>query len=88
MTELIVELVKQRRGFRGNARNEYIETIVKGVIAELETEQGVLIDIDNPAHLLFIVDYASDRYANRDSKDGMPRHLQFRLHNLFLGAKK
>nr|DAX73910.1 MAG TPA: Head Tail Connector Protein [Caudoviricetes sp.] len=32
----------------------------------------------------FIIDYAAFRYDNRDNNIIMPKHLQYRLHNLLL----
>ena len=37
---------------------------------------------------MFIVDYSTWRYQSRDEAKGMPRHLQFRLHNIFISQAK
>jgi len=89
-TFMIFELVKERLGIRSNVRDTYINAIVEGVVKELEDEKGLSLEPDNSYHLLFCVDYATWRYQNRDSTGAMPRHLQFRLHNLMIhvgGAK-
>jgi len=85
----VLELVKSRIGISSNVRDAYLYHIVEGVTAELEDEKGLVLDGANPYQLMFVVDYATWRYQNRDSMDGMPRHLQFRLHNLMIhvGAK-
>lgn len=80
----VLELVKARIGISTNVRDEYLTKIIEGIKDELETQQGLSIDLDSPHILMFLVDYATWRYQNRDSHDGMPRHLQFRLHNLVI----
>jgi hypothetical protein len=83
---MILELVKERIGIRSSVRDVYLTAIIEGVIGELKDEKGIAIDEDNSYHLLFIVDYVTWRYQNRDSEGAMPRHLQFRLHNLIIHA--
>lgn len=85
-TETVLQLVKARLGITTNARDSYIEAIVQGVITELEDVQGLVLDGDNPYHLMFVVDFATWRYQNRDTMEAMPRHLQFRLHNLIISG--
>jgi len=87
-TETVLQLVKARLGITTNVRDSYIEAIVQGVITELEDAQGLVLDGANPYHLMFVVDYSTWRYQNRDSEGAMPRHLQFRLHNLMIHANK
>ncbi|MNB67226.1 hypothetical protein D3C81_309370 [compost metagenome] len=84
--ELILSLVKERLGIRSSVRDTYLSAIVSGIIAELEREQGVVLDSANPAHLMFCVDFATWRYTSRDESGAIPRHLQFRLHNLIISA--
>ena len=87
----VVSLVKERLGIKSSARDTYLTAIVDGVLEELEDEKGLAIDLANPYHLIFVVDYATWRYQSvtDDYKYGasMPRHLQYRLHNLFIHAK-
>lgn len=83
-TSAVVALVKERLGIKSNVRDVYLTAIVDGVIKELEDEKGLVLDGANPYHLIFVVDYATWRYQSRDSNTGIPRHLQYRLHNLFL----
>lgn len=80
----ILELVKARQGITSNVRDAYLVAIVEGVIQELQDMQGIALDSGNQYHLMFVVDYATWRYQSRDEQGGMPRHLQFRLHNLFI----
>jgi len=87
-TNIILELVKARIGITSKVRDEYLEKIIEGVKTELEKQQGLSIDLDRPDILMFLVDYSTWRYQNRDSHDGMPRHIQFRLHNLVISSVK
>jgi len=82
----VVALVKERLGIKTDVRDIYLTAIVDGVVKELEEEKGLVLDGANPYHLMFIVDYATWRYQSRDSETGMPRHLQYRLHNLIIHA--
>jgi len=82
----ILALVKERLGIRTAVRDTYLTAIVQGVVKELEDEKGLTLAADNPYHLMFCVDYATWRYQSRDESGAMPRHLQFRLHNLMLHA--
>jgi len=86
---LIVYLVKERLGIRSSHRDTYITAIVNGVIEELEGEKGLSLNDSNSYHLLFICDYAAWRYKSvsegtEQGKLAMPRHLQYRLHNLMI----
>ena len=82
----VVALVKERLGIRTNVRDTYLTAIVVGVVKELEEEKGLVLDGANPYHLMFVVDYATWRYQNRDTMEAMPRHLQYRLHNMIIHA--
>jgi len=83
-TSTVLDLVKARLGITTAVRDEYLTAIISGVIKELEDEKGLSLDGDNPYHLMFVVDYATWRYQSRDESGAMPRHLQFRLHNLMI----
>ena len=87
-TSTVLDLVKARLGISSNVRDTYLLAIIDGVIKELEDEKGLLLDDANPYYLMFVVDYSTWRYQNRDSEGAMPRHLQFRLHNLMIHAAK
>lgn len=84
--ERVLELVKARIGLTSTVRDDYLLAIIQGVINELEDEKGLSLDGDSPYHLMFVVDYATWRYMSRDSTGAMPRHLQYRLHNLIVHA--
>ena len=80
---IVLQLVKEVIGIRTNVRDIYLTAIIKGIIKELEDEKGLSLDGSNDYHLLFVVDYVAWSYKNKDGA-GMPRHLQFRLHNLVI----
>lgn len=82
----IKDLIKSRIPISHSGRDSYILAVAKGVIKELEEEKGLILDDSNDNHLMFVVDYATWRFQNRDSKEGMPRDLQFRLHNMMIHA--
>lgn len=84
--QTIVDLVKQRLGISSAVRDTYLAAIVSGVIDELTKQVGIVLDDENSAHLMFCVDYSTWRYQSRDSSGAMPRHLQYRLHNLIVSA--
>jgi hypothetical protein len=88
----IVELVKARLGISSEVRDTFLTAIAEGVVKELEDEKGLVLDGTNPYHLMFVVDYATWRYQNVENSEtssgrvmlSMPRHLQYRLHNLMV----
>lgn len=92
----VLDLVKARLGITTNIRDNYIKAIIEGVIKELEDEKGLALDDANPYHLMFVVDYSTWRYQSVNATEvtstskvlPMPRHLQFRLHNLMIHAVK
>lgn len=81
----IKDLVKARLGISSTVRDTYILAIIDGIIQELNDIQGITLDPTNNAHLMFVADYAEYRYSNRGNPT-MPRHLQWRLHNLMLSG--
>lgn len=80
----IVSLVKARLGITSIVRDTYITAIANAVVKELEDEKGIVLESDNANHLLFCVDYATWKYENKGSDKGMPRYLQYDLHNLII----
>jgi hypothetical protein len=80
----VLSLVKARLGISTAVRDTYLTAIIDGVLKELEDERGLVLDGANSYHLMFVVDYATWRYQSRDSNTGMPRDLQYRLHNLMI----
>lgn len=82
----VLQLVKARIGITTAVRDSYLTAIIEGIIKELTDEKGLVLDGDNSYHLMFVVDFATWRYQNRDTMEAMPRHLQFRLHNMMIHA--
>ena len=79
-----LSLVKARLGISTAVRDPYLIGIIKGVETELNEIHGLVLNGTNSFHLMFVVDLSTWRYQNRDSPEGMPRHLKFRLHNLII----
>ena len=90
----VLELVKARLGITTAVRDAYLTAITEGIIKELTDEKGLVLDGTNPYHVMFVVDFATWRYqsvgdgttAYTGQPMSMPRHLQFRLHNLVISA--
>lgn len=85
-TSAILEIVKARLGISSTVRNVYLTQIIDSVVAELLGQQGLALAPENAAHQVFVADYVVWRYQSRDSSGAMPRHLQWRLHNLFMSG--
>lgn len=83
-TATILELMKARLGISSNVRDTYLIAIIESVIKELEGEKGIILEGENMNHTMFLVDYATWRYQSRDSSGDMPKHLKWRLKNLFI----
>lgn len=87
-----LELTKARLGISTKIRDVLLLSAVKSIVEELENEKEIKLDYDSPLHLDFVKDYATWRYQSVNSTGvesanfmlSMPRHLQFRLHNLFI----
>lgn len=89
-TTEIKKLVKAKLGIgmSNKVRDTLLTAIIDGIIDELENEKGLVLNSASPNHKMFLVDYSVWRYQNRDSNTGMPRHLQYRLHNMFFNARR
>lgn len=85
-TSTVLAIVKARLGISVTVRDTYLTDIINGVIRELEKIQGLAISATDNSHLMFIADYSEYRYSNKDNPI-MPRHLQWRLHNLMISNK-
>lgn len=85
---MILKLVKARLGIQSNIRDEYLTKIIEAIEYEIKNTHGIAIDVAIPSHLMFIVDYVCYRYENNGEGFNIPRHLQWRLHNLIVGETK
>lgn len=86
-------LTKARLGLSHSVRDELLKANIAAIVDELENEKGLSLNWDSANHLMFVVDYATWRYQSvgekaLDAKNPMPRHLQFRLHNLILSSHR
>lgn len=85
-----LELTKARLGISTKIRDLLLLNAVESVVEELEKEQRVTLDYKSALHLDFVKDYATWRYQSVGSTTvvstnhtlPMPRHLQYRMHNL------
>ena len=78
-----LDLLKASLGYKSNVRDELLMIIVSGVIEELTSEKGILLDSNNSSPLMFVVDLSAFRYDNKGG-NVMPRNLEYRLRNLII----
>jgi hypothetical protein len=83
-TAAMVSLVKERLLIKSDVRDSFITAIVSAAVKELEDEKGLVLDDANPQHLLLCCDYSTWLYESREKGGAMPRHLQFRIHNMMI----
>ena len=84
----ILELLKIRLGIASSARDDYLLHLSEATIAMLDDEKGINADLNNPVVSDFVINYAAWKYESKGEMGGMPRHLQFALHNLMIHNKK
>lgn len=82
-----IKVTKQREGILNSVQDKYIESIITGIISELEKQNGIKADLSDEDMFMFVVDFASYRYSNRDSIEGIPLHLRDRLRNMYINSK-
>ena len=80
----LLELLKLKLGISTDLRDKPLKKIISSVIAELTKNLGVDLVSDRADHEMFVVDFAAYRY---EGGVDMPRHLQWRLHNLQVSSK-
>lgn len=80
----ILALLKAKLGISGRFRDEYLNHLILSVQDEIKKQKKIKLDTNRYDHMDFLIDYAAFRYDNRDSNILMPKHLQYRLHNLLL----
>ena len=78
-----LDLLKASLGYKSNVRDELLTIIISGIINELTSEKGILLDFNNSSHLMFVVDLSAFRYENKGG-GMMPRNLEYRLRNLII----
>lgn len=82
--ESIIELLKVRLGITSETRDFYLLHIVESVMTMLSDEKEINVDLSNANIVGFIVNYSAWIYESKGEQAGMPRHLQFALHNLMI----
>ena len=85
---LILKLLKIRLGIASNARDEYLLHLVESTVAMLDDEKRINAALTNPAISNFVINYSAWMYESKGEMGGMPRHLQFAMHNLMIHNKK
>ena len=80
----LLELLKFKLGISTDLRDKPLKKIISSVITELTENLGVDLVSDRADHEMFVVDFAAYRY---EGGVDMPRHLQWRLHNLQVSSK-
>lgn len=80
----LLELLKLKLGISTTLRDKPLDKIIDAVISELGENLGVVLDPERADHEMFVVDFAAYRY---EGGVDMPRHLQWRLHNLQVSSK-
>lgn len=83
----ILDLLKLRLGIKSTSRDYALMANIEGILSEFTDIHGYEVDLTKPHVQMFIVDYADWRYSNRGELGAMPRHLQFRLHNLEISQR-
>jgi hypothetical protein len=80
----LLESLKLKLGISTTLRDKPLKKIIDAVISELGENLGVVLDPEQADHEMFVVDFAAYRY---EGGADMPRHLQWRLHNLQVSSK-
>lgn len=83
----ILQIVKSKLGISSNIRDTLLNHIIDSTKIELQEEHNLIIGEDTDLVSSFLIDYVCFKYQNRDYK-GVPRYLQFRLHNLKVNRLK
>lgn len=80
----LLELLKLKLGISTDLRDKPLKKIISSVITELTENLGADLVSNRADHEMFVVDFAAYRY---EGGVDMPRHLQWRLHNLQVSSK-
>lgn len=86
--ETMLQLLKIRLGIASTVRDEYLKHLLDGTIIMLEDEKQINADVANPLISGFIINYSAWMYESKGEMGGMPRHLQYALHNLIIHNQK
>lgn len=83
-----LQLLKLRLGVFSNAKDAYFQHLINSTIKMLEDEKKIDVDLSNPVVANFVISYSAWEYESKGEQGGMPRHLQFALHNLMIHNQK
>lgn len=81
---IALQLLKLRLGIFSNARDTYLNHLLDTTIHMLTDEKKIDVGLSNPVILNFVVSYSAWLFESKGEQGGMPRHLQFSLHNLMM----
>ncbi|MCQ9211654.1 MULTISPECIES: phage head-tail connector protein [unclassified Streptococcus] len=82
-----LQLIKLKLGISTDVRDTFLKSLLSAIKMEVENVLGIPFDSSREDHVHFVIDYAYHRYINRESTS-IPRHLQWRMHNLALETKE
>lgn len=85
--ELLI-LLKLRLGISSTAKDTLLNHLLDATVKMLDDEKGIFVDMANPVITEFIVNYSTWKYESKGEQSGMPRHIQFALHNLVVHNRK
>lgn len=88
MTETMMQLLKIRLGIASDNRDVYLIHLLEATIQMLSDEKGIDTETPNELVTAFIIDFSAWRYESKGEQGGMPRHLQYALHNLMIHNQK
>lgn len=83
----VLELVKYDLGIRSDTRDSYLLALIEATKNQVEKVHGLKLDPNDANHTLFLASYSAWRYKTRNEDNGMPRWLQWQLHNLVITNK-
>lgn len=81
-TASILSLLKMQLGISTTVKDTLLTSKVNSAIAEIEDALGVMLSETDPRHIDLAVDFAAWKYENPDAQLGIPRFIEFRIHNL------
>lgn len=81
-----LDLLKLKLGISTQNRDSFLTAILMSVISEMKLSHNIILNQEEHYDLMFLIDFAIYRY--RSEGGGMPRSLQYRLHNMILTKKE
>lgn len=86
--ETMLQLLKIRLGIASTVRDEYLQHLLDATVMMLEDEKKINADVSNPLISSFVINYSAWLYESKGEHGGMPRHLQYAMHNLMIHNAK